>query len=460
MIRQTRRIVLLLLAIMVQRGALSFQVSPRLSRSRIIQQPLTRTKATASARNLPPLNYRDTEHDSDELVTRKPDTRNAAFQKSSTAKKTVAPSSGQGSHHLVTVRSLATSQAIILTLTTLITMAALFFNGHGFNINSVHWNGSNDFFSLWDLRLTPTRLVEGVAAAMPMIYFGSMLEHSDRRDASHVNFSTINMVMTLFGRRQHTHPITEEANGHHPDLHPETSMFQVMVLSLCLAVLTGMTEEILFRGVIPSLIVFQTQAVMAGLFGQAFLFGIGHLSPQATSEENKIVSGFQVANGIWHGVVYLAAGGDVLPCIIAHTLYDMHVFVETWKRTNDQMDYTEEAVLRKLTTDDENEIRQIKREAGPSLSAETLAFARRFFYAFDFDHRGSLSLADVQRAISYAFLHDKVQPSERRVRAIFKRMIKRRKDEGTQVGKDIEDRLRLTEFLRVLFLLKAKPQSA
>lgn len=234
-------------------------------------------------------------------------------------------------------------------------------------------------------------------------------------------------------------------------------MMHALVLSTALAMVTGVSEEIVFRGIFPSVIFNFAQSVPITLFVQAFLFGSGHLSPQSfSSGENKVVVGLQTTNGLWYGLVYLATGGDILPCIVAHALYDIHAFVETWVRINDQIDYTESSVLQMLHPDDVVEIRKIKREAGPSLSTETLAHARRFFYAFDYEHRGSLSESDVKRAVSFAFLQGKVQPDEDRVADLFKRMLQER--DGESVEKSLQDRLGLSEFLKLLFLLKARAQ--
>eukprot|EP00541_Cyclophora_tenuis_P015296 CAMPEP_0116560296 /NCGR_PEP_ID=MMETSP0397-20121206/10904_1 /TAXON_ID=216820 /ORGANISM="Cyclophora tenuis, Strain ECT3854" /LENGTH=176 /DNA_ID=CAMNT_0004086223 /DNA_START=130 /DNA_END=660 /DNA_ORIENTATION=+ len=163
-------------------------------------------------------------------------------------------------------------------------------------------------------------------------------------------------------------------------------------------------------------------------------------------------------HGLWFGAAYLALNGDVLPCIVAHTLHDLHVFVKTWSEVNDQMDYTDQAVLKRLTPLEAEEVGRIREEAGPTLTAETLAFARRFFYAFDYEHAGSLSECDVQRAVSYAFLQDKVQPTQARVSKLFSKILNRREESDDPAY--VDDRMRLSEFLRLLFLLKANPQLA
>jgi hypothetical protein len=265
------------------------------------------------------------------------------------------------------------------------------------------------------------------------------------------------MVMTLFGRRKHNHPPTSHLIGGYQTLHAETPMLFALLFSTAIAIATGVSEEIIFRGLIPTAVVHLTHSIPLALIGQGILFGVGHQSPAATRGENKVISAMQTVSGTWYGVVYLLAGGDILPCIIAHALYDTHILMGTWMKINDQMDYTETAVLRRLTKMDEKEIRKIKLEVGSSLSAETLAFLRRFFYAFDYDHAGSLSRSDVQRAISYAFLRDTEQPTEERVNQLFDRLIGNRDEIATG---DVASRLMLPEFLRMILFIRANPYKA
>jgi Type II CAAX prenyl endopeptidase Rce1-like len=261
------------------------------------------------------------------------------------------------------------------------------------------------------------------------------------------------MVMALFGRRNHS----QQQIANHPTLKPETPMTHALLFSTALSIATGICEEIIFRGMIPAAILYLTHSVLLALFGQAILFGVAHLSPGTTGGENKVIGSIQTLAGIWYGSFYLLAGGDILPCIVAHVLYDSHVLFETWMKANDQMDYTEEAVLQRLTKADENSIRKIKQEVGSSLSAETLAFLRRFFYTFDYDHLGSLSKSDVHRAIAYAFARDEAQPTEDRVNDLFDRLIAYR--EGI-LPDNLSQRLMLPEFLRMVLFIRGKPSEA
>jgi hypothetical protein len=263
------------------------------------------------------------------------------------------------------------------------------------------------------------------------------------------------MVMTLFGRRLHEHPSNTTNISDHQTFHPETPMVHALLLSALLAPVTALSEEVVFRGMIPSAIHYLTRSIPLALVGQAILFGLGHVSPKASHGENRVVGALQSASALWYGLLYQMSGGNIFPCIIAHALYDMHIFMETWMRVNDQMDYTETAVLQRLSSQDEIDIRRIKHEAGASLTVETLALLRRFFYAFDEDHVGRLTRSNVQRAVSYAFLQDSTPPSQEKVDLLIDKLLASRvsADHG-----EFADRLKLPEFLRLVLFLKATGQ--
>jgi hypothetical protein len=68
----------------------------------------------------------------------------------------------------------------------------------------VNWSGNvvEPLLShISDPSVTAFRCLEGVLGSIPMILFGMKLETSDDRRFAKANFSTIFMVMTLFGRR-------------------------------------------------------------------------------------------------------------------------------------------------------------------------------------------------------------------------------------------------------------------
>lgn len=222
-----------------------------------------------------------------------------------------------------TLRAVATSQGLVLLGATAVSAIALAVTGHPIDMSALHWNGASEFFSFWEFKVTPLRLAEGILAAVPMIYLGTLVETSDDRDASHVNYSTMNMVMSLLGRREHDH--ADSSSSTYP---PETPMMHAMSLSIALAMITGVSEEVLFRGFVPCAIFHLAQSVPIALLGQSLLFGLGHLSPQASLGENKVISGLQTTNGLWYGLVYLATGGD--PHVSLRILST--IFMSLWKR--------------------------------------------------------------------------------------------------------------------------------
>ena len=161
-----------------------------------------------------------------------------------------------------TFRSVAMSQALVLVGVTAATAIVLALSGHPIDMSTLHWNGSSQYMSFWDFQVTPLRFLEGIVAATPMIFLSTQVEQSDDRDASHVNFSTMDMVMSLFGRRK------EEKREGGPNL-PETPMIHALSLSLVLAVCTGISEEIVFRGILPAGMFYFSQSVPITLIGQS-----------------------------------------------------------------------------------------------------------------------------------------------------------------------------------------------
>jgi membrane protease YdiL (CAAX protease family) len=338
------------------------------------------------------------------------------------------------------IRAIWLNQAAIFLLATVVVTIASFAATGGVDFSSFHWTGDTSFHSLFDWEMDLLRVVEGVLATIPMVMLGCALEQSDRRDASQVNFSTTNMCISLFGRRK---------SATDPEATDSTA---VMALAALIALSTGISEEILFRGYIPTGIEALTHSVPLAVLGQASLFAMAHISPKSSAAENKLVGGLQFVNGLWYGAIYAATGGDILPCIIAHALYDSHVLCETWSTINNQMDYTQDAFRKSMDASEVEALEKIQQQAGPTLSSETLNLARRFFYAFDYEHKGSLCLSDVHRAVNYAFLNDKHVPEHDEVESIFDHLIQTRHASLDYPG----DRLTVSEFLRLLFALKSR----
>ena len=400
------------------------------------QSPLQRCQSRYSfsfaIHSSTPLYYRDDDHQ---------DVAAAPLQKSQYQQQQQGEQQPETSSIAVPlINSIWFNQVSLLLVATSVALVASFVNGQGLDISGLHWNGMQDFHSLFDWNPTLFRLAEGVLAAIPMVAVGCVLENSDDRDASQVNFSTTNMVISLFGRRQSRFEPSASAPS------------QVMMLSAAIALSTGLSEELIFRGYIPSAIAGLTHSVPLALVGQAILFACGHLSKDARPGENRLVGSQQLFNGLFQGMVYLVTGGDILPCIVSHVLYDCHILCETWMVINNQLDYTQECSQKDLVAEEERKVTQLQKETGAMLTSDTIDFARRFFYAFDSKHKGTLSQKDTQRAISYAFMNDKVVPDPRLVDDLFRQVQDSKRSAEVHVTPDQID---FSQFLQILLVLRS-----
>ncbi|CAB9500226.1 expressed unknown protein [Seminavis robusta] len=351
---------------------------------------------------------------------------------------------------------------------------------------SLHWNsnsagiglgsgidmlGGRTFSSILDWTITPARILEGIIATVPLVGMGTYLvERSEHSPAYHIQFSISETVMELFGRRKRDAIVTSDASQS-----ASTTTLQVLFFSLIIAAVSAISEELIFRGLIPALLVSYTHSVGWALLGQAILFGFGQIQNRSSFAENGVFTMMQCLNGVWYGAIYLAGGGDIVPVMISHILYEMHIFVGTWKAMNDQMDYkedscrhhTSEKKIDSLLASSQSRSRASKRAQRPKdlvgqrlMAPETLELGQAFFYAFDHEHRGTLSLVDVKRAVSYAFLQDddptmtaSEPPSDVQTTAVFYKILQQR---SALSGSGSEERLYLPEFLRLLFTLKSK----
>lgn len=289
-----------------------------------------------------------------------------------------------------------------------------------------------------DLSLRPLQMAEIILAVPPLIGLERLVGRSDDRGAIQSGFATTNMALSLFGRRKSI----EDAEGTSPEI--------MTSLSALIALCTGLSEEVLFRVYVSIALYAFSHSILLTLFGQAAIFAAVHISPSAGTGQNIVIGGHQFMNGLWYGLVYQMTGGDILPCIIAHVLHEMFIFCSSWQTINDQMDYTQEAYKMSLPQHEEVAIAKLQETTGPMLNKETLNFARRFFYAFDSTHRGSLSLQDVHRSIEYAFLNQEVSPEREEVDELFDTLLQARST--TELA---SDRLGVAEFMCLLFALKS-----
>jgi len=430
------------ICIVILGGCESLALSNSMCRMRIHYPPLFEIsdRGPCKLHSSSPLYYQEA---CEELVPEQPQCT-VVCNKPTTAKApTFVGDTQSAALSLPLINDICINQALLLLFTSSAAIIASFFGDNPLEISSLHWNDVQQFHSLFDWQPSSFRFIEGILATIPVIIAGRVIETSDNRDASQVNFATTNMVISLFGRRKSAMEPTASAS------------FQVMVLSALIAIASGVSEEMIFRGYIPTAISTMTHSLPSAFFGQAVLFAAGHLSKSAQPGENKLNWSLQFFNGLWYGSVYLMTGGDILPCVIAHVLYDMHTLCETWTRLNNQMDYTQESSM-KCVGEENDAVERLKVGTGITLNSETVNFARHFFYAFDNDHVGYLSLSDCQRAVSYTFMNDSIAPDTEVVRDLFEQAKEHRCADDNSI--QFHDRLNFSEFLHLLFVLRSNSQ--
>jgi membrane protease YdiL (CAAX protease family) len=353
------------------------------------------------------------------------------------------------------IRALTLNEYLILGIATAISMAIIFVtNGSAAfeNLNPIlQWSGgATDVF---DFNLTGERLLWGVGAAMPLLVVSNFVDNSDQRAFANVNFSTITMCLTLFGRR--SIPPDDFLPASYKDgalqKFPTTTRTAVAVQSFMLSTLTGFCEETVFRRLVPAMIVLLLGTHVNPLLpyvGQALLFGLGHAQPGNKLAENGILIGFQTFNGLGTGLLYILTGGDIVPCIISHATYDLVVFFKTWNDANDQLEYAESKYNKPLSPEIEKQVRSLIRTSNPTKDPEmSYKLMKRMFYLFDIDKNETLSLSEVRKGISYMAIERKAgnPPSQSEVDQLFALV--------TPPG---ESRLTLPDFLRMLSLFNKK----
>lgn len=199
------------------------------------------------------------------------------------------------------------------------------------------------------------------------------------------------------------------------------------------------------------------------LVGQALLFGLYHVSPVSLQEkENQVLVAMQTVNGLVYAGLLVASGGSLWSCILAHMLYDLHVMTSSWHAVNDQIDWAQDHTdIEKelLSSNDAKVLAALQEHSRGALTPENMQVLHRFFYAFDTDHQGYLSLQDVHKAISYSFWTMETEPSEAHVDSLFSAILAERpSDSEAGTGKQPEqpsDRLSWVEFVRLLVSLRA-----
>ena len=186
----------------------------------------------------------------------------------------------------------------------------------------------------------PLLWLVGTLGALPILALGRAIEKSDSPLFTTLNLSTNDVVERLLGEVKQ--PVF------------------ALVASALLALLTGVCEEIVFRGgVLPSL---ANVAVMQGYagtisdgvpFGAAastVLFSAGHLPFLGLAQgeagvrnffsvDTLVLFGLQLATGGSFALLFVSTG-SLTTAIVAHFLYDLYTLYATHLLVTDQIAYS------------------------------------------------------------------------------------------------------------------------
>lgn len=161
------------------------------------------------------LQYRAHDEEDDELSTHKLRTRaSPVFNKAAANQSTSDNAQKIGGINTNLVLSFILNQAVILAFASGLIAAYIFLSGNQDFVSEgiLNWSGFTDAPSAsLDFSLSPIRFAQGALGAVPMILLSNKIDKSDNRKYAMANFSTVFMVMTLFGRRQ-SHLESDEKN--------------------------------------------------------------------------------------------------------------------------------------------------------------------------------------------------------------------------------------------------------
>ena len=110
------------------------------------------------------------------------------------------------------------------------------------------------------------------------------------------------------------------------------STLGVESLILVQSMLVGAGEELLFRGVVLPELAVRLGSDRKALATQALAFGLAHVTPDATAEENAIHVGFATAFGLYAGWVALDRPHGLRKAIAMHAWWDALVFSADYLR--------------------------------------------------------------------------------------------------------------------------------
>lgn len=287
-----------------------------------------------------------------------------------------------------------------------------------------------------------------------------------------LQFATNNLVVALWGRRGET--VKEQQDKEITTSTTTIDTWTALVPTASLAAVTAVCQEVVFRYAVPGVVWQGTHSIGLALILAALLDGLYHATSTTTAtmtttcaptqrEEKVMLMTQQCLQAAVLTALVIFSGGNLVPAIAAHALYLAHVWTTAWHGVNDQIDWAQQQQQQQdqplMSAHDAHVWKALQEHAQGALTAQHAAVLQRFFYAFDLDHQGTLSLQNVQKAVAYSFWNNNQVaggPTPTHVQALFRALVDARPvDTGAP-----SDRLTWVEFLRLLVSLRAATRTS
>jgi membrane protease YdiL (CAAX protease family) len=252
-------------------------------------------------------------------------------------------------------------------------------------IGSTIWTGGYQYQVLVDkANFDPFGIALGFVGLAPLLALSRQIETSESYLLSGLNLSTNMAVLRLFG--------------------PKKQPVVALILSGLMAGLTGVVEEVTFRG---SLLPVLTNNVGGGdTFTGAVLstaiFAVLHTNPLSLIRpqnkdaflDNWVLLALQLINGGFFAFLYLATNNLAVP-IVAHALYDFYTFYKTHLvDVAGQMEYAQQESQMPQCRNPAVELRWIAQRG-----EDFVTNAKRTFYLMDTNQDGELSRKELRVAL-------------------------------------------------------------
>jgi membrane protease YdiL (CAAX protease family) len=254
-------------------------------------------------------------------------------------------------------------------------------------LGSTIWMGGAGYQVLTQNANFETGLLLGVAGVLPLLFLSQQVENSESPLVAGLNLSTNMAVLRLFGAS------------------PQPVL--ALLVSALLGGITGLAEEVLFRGqILPKLAEWSTAyfGVDHGtgiLFGAALstlIFAVLHTNPLSlfqggdAAADNFVLLCFQLVAGSIFATLYLTTGNLAVP-IVAHALYDFYTFYKTHLDVAGQMEYAQQESIMPVGRN------AVERKWKDQRGDTFVQSARESFYLMDTNRDGILSRKELRVAL-------------------------------------------------------------